>query len=130
MKVCHVCGSEYEDFVEMCADCGAELHTPEEIAAIEAAEIENTISNPVLAVTCEDVITAEIFRDVLTENGIPFSTPVNSKEIKVLFGGGFASEDIYVDEKDLEKAQQLYDEILNAEPQFEDADFGEFESEE
>ena len=34
-------------------------------------------------------------------------------------------KDIYVDEKDLEAAQRIYQEVLSFEPQFDDEDFEE-----
>ncbi len=120
MKICHVCGAEYEDFVEMCADCGAQLHTAEELEKIEQEE-STTINNPVLVASCEDVITAEIFRDVLTDNGIAYTDDTRENAaIKVLFGGGLSAENVYVDESNFEKAKELYEQVLNAEPVFAD----------
>ncbi len=127
MKNCHVCGAEYEDFVEVCADCGALLHTEEEAAEIEQQEME-AIHNPVLVASCEDVITAEIFRDVLTDNGIAYTDDSRDNvAIKVLFGGGLEAEKIYVDEKNLEKAKELYEQVVNAEPAFDE--FEDFDAE-
>ena len=126
MKICHVCKAECDDFAELCPVCGAEL--------LEAQEnLENTqeavVENPVLAVSVEDVVTAEIYRDILKENGIPFTCDSEEQgTMKVLFGGGFVAEDIYVSEADLDRALELYDEVLNAEPEF---DFdGDFEADE
>lgn len=126
MKVCHVCMAECPDEAELCSVCGAELKTDEQKAA-EKLE-SKTIEKPVLAASVEDVVTAEIYRDVLRENGIPFSCDENGGDasMKVVFGGGFVAEDIYVDESDLSLAEKLYEEVLNAEPAFEDFD-GDFE---
>ena len=124
MKICHVCSSECADNVELCPECGAELLT----ANGEDITFEAKIENPVLAVSVEDVVTAEIYRDVLQENGIPFTCDSDDQaSMKVLFGGGFVAEDIYVDETDLERAKELYEEVLNAEPSF-DEDFEDFDS--
>ncbi len=122
MKICHVCGAEYEDFVEMCVDCGAQLHTAEEVEEFERLESElEAIHNPVLVASCEDVITAEIFRDVLTDNGIAYTDDTRENAaIKVLFGGGLSAENVYVDESNFEKAKELYEQVLNAEPVFAD----------
>ena len=86
--------------------------------------MEVVLESPVLAVSVEDVVTAEIYRDILRENRIPFTCDSTESDgsMKVLFGGSFVAEDIYVQEADLERAQQLYDEVLNAEPEFEDLD--------
>ena len=120
MKICHVCGAEYEDYVEMCADCGALLVDADEFEEEEGVEV--VIAEPVLAVTVEDIITAEIFCDVLKDNGILYSTddPESETVVKVLFGGSFAGTNIYVDKSDLEKAQELYESVLESQPSFED----------
>ena len=126
MKACHVCKAECEDFAELCPVCGADLvRDEEEVAenAVEAVALDE-IKNPVLVATIEDVVSAEIFGDILTDNGILFSS--NSEEegggMRVVFGGGFASTDIYVDNDNFEKAKQLYDEFLESEVEF-DGDF-------
>ncbi len=128
MKICHVCLYECEDDRELCPICGAELRAAEEE---KTEKEEKAITEPVLAVSVEDVVTAEIFRDVLKENNIPFTCDSAEEEgaMKVLFGGGFVAEDIYVDASDLEEAQRLYDEVLASEPQFSDDFSEEFEEE-
>ncbi len=129
MIICRVCGEECEEGLEMCPVCGAELELQEEeiITNEEADEVEIIIEikNPVLAASVEDVVTAEIFKDTLKENGIAYSSGEQEFSMRVTFGGGFAKEDIYVDEENLEQAQAIYDEILNAEPQFDDEFFDE-----
>lgn len=125
MIKCRVCSFECEDGATLCPVCGAELLTePEEVT--ENAE-ETVIENPVLAASVEDVVTAEIYRDILSENGIPFTCESNGGSMKIVFGGGFVAEDIYVDEGNLERAQALYEEVLNSEPEFEELDFEEDE---
>lgn len=129
MKICHVCKAECDDFAELCPVCGAELMDNEESEQDE----EIVLENPVLAVSVDDVVNAEIYRDILKENGILFTCDSEEQgTMKVLFGGGFVAEDIYVDESDLERARELYDEVLNAEPEFDfdeefDNENGEFE---
>ena len=59
------------------------------------------------------------------ENKIAFSSGGGEDaSMKVLFGGGFAAEEIFVDKKDFEKAQALYNEFLESEPEF-DGEFSE-----
>lgn len=123
MIKCHVCSFECEDGATLCPVCGAELLTePEE--ATEKEE-ESIIENPVLAASVEDVVTAEIYRDILSENSIPFTCESDGGSMKIVFGGGFVAEDIYVDESNLEKAQELYEEVLNSEPEFFEEEEGE-----
>lgn len=124
MIKCRVCGCECEENTELCLVCGAEL-TLEENRKSEAKIIEK----PVMVAAVEDVVTAEIFKDVLEQSGILYSLGEanDNKGIKIGFGGEFITEKIYVDEGDLEKAKELYEEVLESEPQFED--FEDFEEE-
>jgi hypothetical protein len=83
--------------------------------------VEERKIEPVLLATFEDLVSAEIFKDVLTDNKIPYS---DSQEdtMRVVFGGSFASEEIYVDESDYNEAKELYDEFMANEPEFSDDD--------
>lgn len=129
MKHCHVCKTECEDNAELCPLCGADLSG--EIEETEQEESKKTeISEPVLLATFEDVVSAEIFRDILTENGILYSCD-GEDTMRVTFGGGFVSQDIFVDASDLTVAEQLYNEFLDSETAF-DGEFDEefFEGEE
>jgi len=130
MKICHVCKEVCEDFVELCPVCGADLSEIEEDNNGIAEEITE-ITDPVLVATIEDVVSAEIFGDILSDNGVLFSTSEEEENggMRVVFGGGFASVDIYVDEKQFETAKKLYDEFLESENSF-DEDFFIEESEE
>lgn len=139
MKICHVCKAECDEKIELCPVCGADLSDYEEVEEIVEAEVseteektEKTITNPVLLVSLDDVVSAEIFKDILTTNDIPYAcSSESSGTMRVVFGGGLASDDIYVDSSDLEKANELYAEFLESEPEFSDEFFeGEFEEEE
>ncbi len=123
MKLCHVCNFECEDSAELCPVCGADLSQANEQSEETAVVIE-----PVLLATIEDVVSAEIFKDILIENKIPYSCDGDDGGMQVVFGGGFAAVDIYVDKSTFEKAQELYEEFLNSEVEF-DGEF-EFEDEE
>ena len=130
MKICHVCLCECEDDRELCPICGAELKAEENNESVEEITAATAISDPVLAVSVEDVVTAEIYKDVLKDNNIPFTSDSAEDDgsMKVLFGGSFITEDIYVDSSNLELAQRLYDDVLATEISFEEFD-GEFEEE-
>jgi hypothetical protein len=121
MKNCHVCNQLCDDTAELCPICGALLTDNDEI--VEDAEnfVEERKIEPVLLATFEDLVSAEIFKDVLTDNKIPYS---DSQEdtMRVVFGGSFASEEIYVDESDYNEAKELYDEFMANEPEFSDDD--------
>ena len=124
MKICHVCGVQCEDLVELCPICGADL------LAVE--ENEKTIKEPVILATMEDVVSAEIFKDILKENNIPYfcDESAGSGAMQVIFGGSFVSEEIYVDKSDFEEAELLYEEFIENEPMFEEDFFEEdFEEE-
>lgn len=119
MKICHVCNAECEDSAELCPVCGADLtvNTQEE----KAEEI--ILNKPVLLASLDDVVSSEILKDLLKENGIPFSCDTEEEgTLKVTFGGSFTADDIYVDEADFERANQIYEDFINSEPMF-DEDF-------
>ncbi len=118
MKLCHVCNAQCDDNMELCHICGAELREQEPQVERQKSV---TLDNPVLAVSVEDIVTAEIYRDMLSSNEIPFMC--DSKEngnLKIMFGGGFVAEDIYVNESDLERAKEIYNEVLASEVSFEE----------
>ena len=120
MKICHVCGIECDDSQEVCLVCGADLTESESIAD---EIMERPLSEPVLVATFEDVVFSEIFRDILTENAVPYSMSSNEGAVHVMFGGGFASDEIYVEKRDFEKAEALYNEFMENPPEFSDEEF-------
>ena len=137
MKNCHVCGFECENDAEVCLVCGAELKTfeayeqelkeAEELEAKKAAEEALIVKNPALAASVDNVVAAEIYKDVLRDNNIVFTCDESEDAMQIVFGGGFSAQEIYVNEKDLEIAQQLYETVVNAEMEFGDEDFEDFE---
>ena len=123
MIICHVCAAECEDEAELCPVCGAVFNRPE---TEEVEEAENDIiENPTLLTSFEDLISAEVFKDVLKENEIPFtcSSEMGDNTIQVMFGGGFVAEDIYVGEENLEVARQLLEDFNSQEIEFDDTFF-------
>ncbi len=122
MKICHVCKTECEDTQELCPLCGAELRKEEEETVQEETDI---MVNPTLLHSFDDIISAEIFKDILKDSGIPFtcSSEMGENSIQVLFGGGFVAEDIYVAEENLEKANELLEDFQSQEIQFEEEIF-------
>jgi len=115
MKICHVCSAECDDNVELCPLCGADLTSQND------KEVKpKTISDPQLLVTLEDVVSAEIFKEILKENNIPYfsDSSAGAGVMQVLFGGSFIAENIYVDKSDYDKADSLYTEFLENEPEF------------
>ena len=126
MKICHVCKAECEENAELCPVCGADLtvNTMEETAETE----EMILNKPVLLASLDDVVSSEILKDLLIENGIPFSCDTEDEgTLKVTFGGSFSADDIYVDEGDFERANQIYEDFLNSEPEFDEDFFDEAE---
>ena len=117
MKICHVCGIECDDSQEVCLVCGADLTESEAVSEENGATV---INEPVLVATFEDVVSSEIFRDILTDNGIPYSMGNDDGAIVVMFGGGFSTDEIYVDKCDFDKAEALYNDFLENQPEFEE----------
>lgn len=134
MKNCHVCGFACDNEAEVCAICGAHLKQFEQYEKeLKKKELEekNTVKEPMLAASVENVVIAEIYKDVLRDNNIPFTYDENDDSMQIVFGGGFTAVDIYVKEEDLEKAQSLYDDVVNSQMEFENDEFCEdFEEEE
>ncbi len=139
MKNCHVCGFACENDAEICLLCGAELKTfeayeqeikeAEELAAKQAAEEALIVKNPVLAASVDNIVAAEIYKDVLRDNGIIFTCDETEDAMQIVFGGGFSVQEIYVNESDLEIAQQLYENVVSAEMELNDEfeNFDDFE---
>ena len=130
MKTCHVCGFACENDAEICTLCGAELKTfemyekelkeAEEQEAQKAAEEALIVKKPVLAASVDNVVAAEIYKDVLRDSGIIFTCDESDDAMQIVFGGGFSAQEIYVNEEDLEIAQQLYENVINAQMDFGD----------
>ena len=125
-----MCGAELKTFEAY----EQELREREEQQAKKAAQEALIIKNPVLAATVDNVVAAEIYKDVLRDSNINFTCDENEDAMQIVFGGGFNAQKIYVNESDLEIAQQLYENVVNAQMDFEDDfdgfdDFEEFEEE-
>ena len=137
MKNCHVCGFACENDADICVLCGAELKTfedyekelkaTEELETKKAAEEALIVKKPVLAASVDNVVVAEIYKDVLRDNGIVFTCDEREDAMQIVFGGGFSAQEIYVNESDLEIAQQLYENVVNAQMDFAEEDFEGFE---
>ena len=119
-----------EDDAVLCPICGAELTAaPEEAANGEPQEAktndDGVIKNPVLAASADSPVTAEIFKDILSENKIAYSVDEKGDFLHTGFGGGFFAIDVYVDEENLETAKEIYKNLTENEfpfDDFEDAD--------
>ena len=73
MKICHVCKAQCEDYAELCPICGADL-TQESEKSVDTVGCDEEIllKSPVLLTTFDDVVSAEIFKDILKDNAIPY----------------------------------------------------------
>ncbi|MBQ2286469.1 MAG: DUF2007 domain-containing protein [Acutalibacteraceae bacterium] len=126
MKICHVCKAECADEAELCPVCGAELDREIEEQQSESEEV--IIKTPVLLATVEDIVSAEILKDLLTESGIKYSSDSAEETMHIGFGGALSADDIYVDESDFEAASVIYEDFLNSEADFEEDFFDETEN--
>lgn len=126
MKICHVCGIECDDNAEVCLVCGADLTDNE---TLDEAVLSNVINEPVLLASFDDIVNTEIFMDILAQNKIPCTKGNDVLGVKVIFGGGFVADEIYVDKCDFKKAEALYNEFMENPPEF-DGDFFEEDYEE
>ena len=126
MKQCHVCLFMCEDSDEICPVCGAELREEPEAENPERNEAggEVSLNSPVLAASADSPVTAEIFKDILTENGIAYSVDEKGDIMHTGFGGSYFAIDIYVDEKDVDVAKELYRNLSENEIDFDGFDDG------
>ncbi|MBR4073016.1 MAG: DUF2007 domain-containing protein [Clostridia bacterium] len=67
-------------------------------------------TEPVVAAVIPNTVSSEIYQDMLKNNGIPFVCRQQGAGgyLKILTGGLLAADTIYVNERDLEKAQEIY----------------------
>lgn len=74
-------------------------------------------SSPVLVAVIPNTVNSEIFQDILKENGIPCICRQEGAGgyIKILTGGLLVADSIYVDEKNYDKAKELYEVYLETE---------------
>ncbi len=78
---------------------------------------EESRVDPVLVASIQNTVSSEIFQDILKENGIPCICRQEGAGcyIKIITGGLLVVDNIYVDEKNLERAKELYDAYLGTE---------------
>ena len=71
-------------------------------------------NGPVLAAVIKNPVSSEIFQDMLKENGIPFICRQDGAggAVKLLLGAGIVPDNIYVSEKNYERARELYEVYL------------------
>lgn len=83
----------------------------------EICQSDNDGNEPVVVASIINIVSSEIFQDILKENNIPFICRQRGAggSIKILFGGGVVPDDIYVAMKNYEKAKELYEVYLNSE---------------
>jgi hypothetical protein len=118
MPFCPECEAEYEDGVETCTDCGVAL-----VADLPADEPADTADGePVPLVNFANSAEAGMVRDLLEENGI--RAYVSGGEFTVAPSAFSGEIVLMVDERDLERAQALYQTFFeqNAPPVAESGD--------
>ena len=104
---CPVCEAEYEPGITTCADDGAEL--------VERLTPENTLHDDSEArfVTLHNVgspAEAEMVADILTQNGVRAAVQSGGMDaFSPLLSAASPGAMVLVDERDLDRAQELYD---------------------
>lgn len=85
---------------------------------------EKQDTQPVLAAVIQNTVSSEIYQDMLRENGIPFVCRQQGAGgyIKILTGGLFIADSIYVNECDLERAKELFENYIETDETAEFAD--------
>src|SRR5919112_5507515 len=103
---CPVCESEYEEGITTCADDGTEL--------VERLTPENTVRDESEArfVPLHNIgspAEAEMVADILTQNGVRVAVQSGGSDaLSPLLSAASPGALVLVDERDLERAQELY----------------------
>jgi hypothetical protein len=108
---CPECEAEYEEGVETCTDCGVPL-----VAELPPREAPDTADGePVAMRTFANAAEASLVENLLAENGIRAFVSGGGFAVAP---SGFADEIVLmVDERDLERANALYDAYFGDNPQ-------------
>ncbi len=90
---------------------------------LKKVEKENK-SKPVLAAVIQNTVSSEIYQDMLRENGIPFICRQQGAGgyIKILTGGLFIADNIYVSADNLDRAKEIYNIYIETDSSAEFAD--------
>lgn len=84
---------------------------------------EKEKSQPVLAAVIQNTVSSEIYQDMLRENGIPFVCRQQGAGgyLKILTGGLFIADSIYVSAENLDRAKELFENYIETDSE---AEFG------
>ena len=79
---------------------------------------------PVLAAVIQNTVSSEIYQDMLRENGIPFICRQQGAGgyIKILTGGLFIADNIYVSADNLDRAKEIYNTYIETDSSVDFAD--------
>ena len=107
MKYCPECKSEYRDEYDICSDCGAVLK-PEE-KKMEETDCKMDVMKPHKIYSAADSIQAGIVKELLYQNVIESlsKSAGDGDFLNAYMGFSVYGSDIYVDEKDAQKALEL-----------------------
>ena len=109
MAFCPNCEAEYREGIQRCPDCDLEL--------VEELTPENRVhdrsdAQPVVFQSFKTSAEAELVRDLLEQNGV--RAFVEGSEFAVIPGSFSAEVVLMVDERDLERAKEVYEAYFNA----------------
>src|SRR5712692_4876810 len=103
---CPICEAEYEPGITRCADDGAELV---ERLAVETGASDSSEARFVLLHTLSSPAEAEMVNDILQQNGIRSVVQSGaSDQFSPLFSVMAPGAQVLVDERDLDRARELY----------------------
>ena len=110
MNWCEVCKCEYEDFVEVCADCGRPLVQIEEILP---KEVEYEYEDYKLLTYCSNNDEANLLASFLESYGIKTNIKYEGtgSYLNILHGFNFQGADLLVPTKDFDEAKKVLKEF-------------------
>jgi hypothetical protein len=111
MPFCPECEAEYESGIETCADCGVPLLTS--LPPRDGEPPDTSEGEPVPLRNYSNAAEASMVANLLTENGV--RAFVSGGDFTVAPSGFSGEIVLMVDERDLERARELYDAFFGAE---------------
>ncbi len=109
MKVCPNCGFEYEDFSEVCSDCGVKL-----VDKMELEEIEKAYKNWKEVYSTPQLYEAEMVKTNLETAGIE-SLILEQKDTSFPLGGELGEIKVLVPEYQLQEALTIIEKLKSGE---------------
>ena len=113
MNICPKCKTFLDPNVSVCPECG------EDLSDYELEEVD--VGQPEVIYQARNLAEAQSIVEYFKDNGVPATVMENQSEFSSLIAfKPMSATDVFVGSNSLDKAQELLEEYLNAEPIMED----------